>query len=223
MASITLDIKSELPKAIRWTDQMTKQLPFAISKALNSVGFDARVALKGASNRYFDRPTPFIQNAWRVQKSTKRNLEVVVYPDDKRKPYLLRNITGGQRGLKPFEAKLGSLSVGNLPSNSRLIPVPGNVKLNSYGNVSKAALNRIAKQVGTKGRNSVFIGKPTGSRPAGVYQRKPNGSLRALFIAQPSASYRAIFPIGEIGTKIAQRRFGTYLRSSLEQALATAR
>ena len=25
MATITLDIKSELPKAIRWTDAMTKQ------------------------------------------------------------------------------------------------------------------------------------------------------------------------------------------------------
>ena len=42
MATITLDIKSELPKAIRWTDAMTKQLPFAISQALNSTGFSIR-------------------------------------------------------------------------------------------------------------------------------------------------------------------------------------
>ncbi len=40
MTTIRLDIKSELPTAIRWTDTMTKQLPFAISQALNSVGFD---------------------------------------------------------------------------------------------------------------------------------------------------------------------------------------
>ena len=49
MASITLDIKSELPKAIRWTDTMTKQLPFAISQALNATAFDMRTAMNGAT------------------------------------------------------------------------------------------------------------------------------------------------------------------------------
>lgn len=223
MANITLDIKSELPKAIRWTDQMTKQLPFAVSRALNSVGFDARTALKGASRQYLDRPTPFVQNAWRVQKSNKRNLVVTVYPDAKRKPYLEKNITGGQRGIKPFEAKLVSLGLPNMPRNSRLRPVADNVRLNSYGNVTKAALTKIGSKVQTSGVNSIFIGKPTGTRTAGVYQRKPNNRLVALFIAQPSATYRPIFPIDQIGTKVARRRFGTYLRAALEQAVATAR
>jgi hypothetical protein len=222
MASITLDIKSELPKAIRWTDQMTKQLPFAISKALNSVGFDARSALKGASRTYLDKPTPFIQNAWRVQKSTKRNLVVTVFPEAKREPYLRTNITGGTRGLKPFEAKYLGDGIGNMPANSRLIPAV--VRRNAYGNVGLATLRRISQQVGTKGRNSVFIGKPVGdARPAGVYQRAPGGKLRPLFIATPQATYRPRFPIGEIGTKVAERRFGVYLRSALEQAVATAR
>ena len=38
MATIKIDLKSELPSAIRWTDAMTKQLPFATSQALNSTG-----------------------------------------------------------------------------------------------------------------------------------------------------------------------------------------
>jgi hypothetical protein len=222
MPSLSLNIKSELPKAIRWTDQMTKQLPFAISQALNSVGFDARTAFKGASRQYLDKPTPFVQNAWRVTKSNKRNLEVVVYPEAKREPYLRTNITGGTRGLKPFEAKYLGAAIGNMPRNSRLIPAV--LRRNAYGNVSLATLRRISQQVGTKGRNSVFIGKPTGdARPPGVYQRAAGNKLRPLFIAVDQASYRPRFPINDIGTKIAQRRFGPYLRSALQRALATAR
>lgn len=225
MASITLDIKSELPKAIRWTDQMTKQLPFAISKALNSVGFDARTALKGASRTYLDKPTPFIQNAWRVDKSDKRNLVVTVFPEAKREPYLRTNITGGARGLKPFEAKLASLAKGTLPSNSRLVPT-ANVKTNAYGNVGLATLRRLGSKVSTQyTNNSIFIGQPKGgARPPGVYQRyNHNLRLKPLFLATPRATYQPRFPINEIGTKVAERRFGGYLRSALQQALATAR
>ena len=49
------------------------------------------------------------------------------------------------------------------------------------------------------------------------------GKLKPLFIAVPSATYRPIFPIADIGTKVAERRFGIYLRSSLEKALASAK
>lgn len=225
MTTIRLDIKSELPTAIRWTDTMTKQLPFAISKALNSVGFDVRDALKGASRQVFQNPTPFIQNAWRVDRSSKRNLSVLIYPEAKRVPYLLRNITGGQRGNKPFERKYLAEAVSSMPANSKLIPAA--IRRNAAGNVSLAVLKTITSQSKQKGRNSVFIGTPIGgARPPGVYQRvggRGNPKLKPLFIAVQRASYRPIFPIQAIGAKVAERRFGIYLRSSLEQALATAR
>lgn len=222
MATITLDIKSELPKAIRWTDTMTKQLPFAISQALNSTGFDIRSSLKGASRQYFNTPTPFIQNAWQVDKSTKRSLAVTIFPEAKREPYLRKNITGGQRGTKPFEARLLAQATGAIPSGSKLVPAA--IKRNAAGNVSLAAIKRISGQVGATGRNGVFIGTPSGgNKPPGVYQRAARGRLKPLFIAVPSATYRPIFPINEIGQKVVDRRFGTYLRSSLEKALASAR
>ena len=68
MASISLNIRNELPKAVRWTDAMTKQLPFSISQALNATGFDARTSLNSATRQYFDRPTKFIQRTFLVQK-----------------------------------------------------------------------------------------------------------------------------------------------------------
>lgn len=222
MATITLDIKSELPKAIRWTDAMTKQLPFAISQALNSTGFDIRSSLKGATRQYFNQPTPFIQNGWRVDKSNKRNLVVTVLPEAKREPYLRANITGGRRGTKPFEAKFLGDASSAIPSGSKLIPAA--IRRNSAGNVSLSALKRITQQIGSPGRGGVFVGTPAGTgRPPGVYQRMARNRLKPLFIAVPSASYRPIFPINDIGTKVAERRFGIYLRSSLEKALASAR
>jgi hypothetical protein len=201
---------------------MTKQLPFAISQALNSVGFDTRTALKGASQTYFNKPTPFIQNAWRVDKSNKRNLVVTIFPDAKREPYLRANITGGRRGTKPFEAKLLGAASSGLSEGSKLIPAV--VRRNAQGNVSLAALRRITGQIGTTGKGSVFVGTPAGGgRPPGVYQRGTKGRLVPLFVAVPSATYRPIFPINQIGQKVVDRRFGNYLRSSLERAVASAR
>jgi hypothetical protein len=44
-----------------------------------------------------------------------------------------------------------------------------------------------------------------------------------LFIGKPSATYNRIFRIDEIGSKVVQRRFNDYLRTSLERAIASAR
>ena len=222
MATIKIDLKSELPSAIRWTDAMTKQLPFATSQALNSTGFAIRSSLKGASRQYFDNPTPFIQNAWQVDRSNKRSLAVTVYPEAKREPYLRKNITGGRRGAKPFETKYLSEASGSVPGGSRLVPAV--IRRNAQGNVSLAALRRILGKVGTTGKGSVFIGTPKGvNRTPGVYQRGTKGRLIPLFVAVPSATYRPIFPINDIGQKVVDRRFGDYLRSSLEKAVAAAR
>lgn len=222
MANITLNIESELPKAIRWTDAMTKQLPFAISKALNNTAFDIRNSLNGATRQYFNNPVPFTQRAFLVNRSNKRNLTVDIYAERRRARYLRTLISGGQRGQKPFELRFLSEAQASMPKGSRL--VPASIRLTPAGNVSLASLRKIQQQLASKGRNSVFIGKPTGnSRPAGIYQRTAQGKLKPLFIATPQASYRAMFPMQEIGTKVAERRFGQYLRSSLEQAIATAR
>jgi hypothetical protein len=222
MASIILNIESELPKAIRWTDAMTKQLPFAISRALNETGFDIRNALNGATRQYFNNPVPFTQRAFLVNRSNKRNLTVDIYAERRRARYLRTLISGGQRGQKPFELRFLSEAQASMPKGSRLIPAA--IRLTPAGNVSLAALRRIEQQLSTKGRNSTFIGKPSGNnRPAGIYQRMPKGKLKPLFIATPQASYRPMFPMQEIGMKVAERRFGQYLRSSLEQAIATAR
>ena len=229
MTSITLDIQSELPKAIRWTNQMTKQLPFAISQALNSTAFDARVAINSSTRQYFDKPNRFTQTAFFVKRSNKRELEAVVFAEaatgKDRARYLKYGIQGGQRTQKGFERKFLSEVVGSrsIPAGAQLVPT-SLVKLNASGNVALATIKRIQKGINTKGNGTFFVGTPTGGdRPPGIYRRS-KGQLSPYFIAtNQQAKYRERFPIGDIVDKVVDRRFGTYFQSSLEKALASAR
>ena len=86
------DIKSELPTAIKWTNEHTKQLPFSISQAMNaSVSGRALLqakqrnafkALEGASKQYLDRPGHLRQKAF-ATTAKKRNLQILVTPKDR--------------------------------------------------------------------------------------------------------------------------------------------
>jgi len=226
MASISLDIKSELPKAIRWTDTMTKQLPFAISQALNSTGFDIRASLNGATRQYFNNPAPFTQRAFFVQKGSKRDLQVTVHAGKLQDRYLRFGVKGGQRPQKGFERKFLSDVVGNrsIPSTTQLIPT-SLVKVNAQGNVSLATIKRIQQGMNGKARGGFFAGQPRNNPglPPGIYRRSREQLFPYFVAINGKASYRPRFPIFDIGQKVTQRRFGTYLRSSLEKAVASAK
>lgn len=222
MASLNIAITSDLDRAARYAGAMAKQMRYAASVALNNTAFDARGSVKGATRQYFNEPTTFIQNAYRVGKATKLTLAAVLYPERARVPYLKANVYGGQRGTKPFEAKYLGEASESLSSGLKLIPAA--IRRNSQGNVSLAALKRLSGLIATTGSNSIFVGTPTGgNRPPGVYQRAPRGILRPLFVAVPSATYRPIFPVDEITQKVVQRRFANYYQSALEKAIASAR
>jgi hypothetical protein len=229
MATITLDIRSELPKAIRWTDTMTKQLPFAVSQALNASAFDARTALNGATRQYFDKPNKFTQSAFLVQKTNKRELEATVYANDQqgrdRARYLRFGIAGGTRPQKGFERKFLAevASTARIPSGAQLLPT-SLVKLDGSGNVSLSTIKRIQKGLNGNARGGFFIGTPRGGdRPPGIYRRSREQLFPYFIATEQRSRYTPRLPMAEIGSKAVQRRFGVYLRSSLERALATAR
>jgi hypothetical protein len=225
MATITLDIKSELPKAIRWTDSIVKQLPFAISQALNSTGFDMRTSLNSATRQYFDKPAPFTQRSFIVQKGSKRDLQVTVLANKRQNLYLRTQVSGGPRKQKGFERKFLADIVGtqSIPSNTQLAPT-ALIKLNAQGNVSLATIKRIQQGISSTAKAGFFAGVPKGtSLPFGIYRRS-KGKLLPYFVATSGpARYRPRFPMQEIGTKVVERRFGQYLRSALERAIASAR
>ena len=229
MSILNLEVKSDVPAAVRWTDTMAKQLRFATSQALNTVAFEARTAVNSSTRQYFDRPTNFTQKAFFVEKSTKSTLQAIVFAESAkgrdRARYLRYGIQGGTRNQKGFEAKFLAEVVGtrSIPSGAQLVPT-SLVKLNASGNVALATIKRIQKGLATTGNGTFFVGTPKGGdRPPGIYRRS-KGQLFPYFIAtNQQAKYRERFPIGDIAGKVVVRRFGTYLQSSLEKALASAR
>ena len=236
---IRLDIKSELPTAIKWTNQHTKQLPFSIAQAINAsvqgskfiAGSKQKSALNrlaGSSRRYLDRPKKQTQKGFRATVARKATLTSVITTKDRpynMGRYLDQNIFGGNRKQKYDALLVRHTTATNIPGNSVLVPTKNAfLKQDKYGNVSKATINKVITAIGTgtaKG-NNIFIGKPSGgNRPAGVYMRHNNNKrLSALFIAQPNASYPAIFPAKKEAEDAIQKTFGMYLRRQLQVNVA---
>lgn len=225
-ATLSINLTSDLGRVEAWSAALLKQLPFATSKALNDTAFDARTSLSGATRQYFDRPTSFTQKGFGVERSSKRNLEVIVGTEAKRARYLRTQITGGPRSQKGFERLFLSqiTATAQIPRDSQFVPT-SLVKLNASGNVSLATLRRIKQGLSTtNARGGFFVGTPKGGdRPPGIYRRS-RGQLFPYFIAiDQAAQYRPRFPMLDVVGKVYERRYGTYLRSALERAIATAR
>jgi len=231
---IKLDIKSELPTAVKWTNEHTKQLPFSIATAMNAAvqgskfisGSKQRSALQALANqapRYLDRPKKSTQKGWRATRASKRNLSTTILPKDKpynQQRYLGGSATGGGRAPKDFGAALMNHPLArNIPSGSRLVPTPAMKRDKKHGNISKAQINKLFNQADT---STVLIGKPRGgSRPPGVYRRSnKNQTLTPLFYAVSNVRYGARFPAEKVVGQSIQKDFGIYLRQELAKNVA---
>jgi hypothetical protein len=202
MATITLDIQSELPKAIAWTDAMTKQLPWAIAKAMTESAKQSQAYLKEVTPRYIKNPVPFTMNSTFVRYASPRKLEAWVGFKDfatKGTPaakYLQPMITGGGRGTKSTERQLqraGILRPGQYIVPTGVTPL----KLNQYGNLSGSTYTQVLSRLkalgeqgytgnvsgarrsqAKRGNRDYFAGTP-GTLPLGIYARlgkKPKGN-----------------------------------------------
>tara|TARA_R100001086_G_scaffold115760_1_gene59303 strand:- start:55 stop:495 length:441 start_codon:yes stop_codon:yes gene_type:complete len=132
--------------------------------------------------------------------------------------YLDQNIFGSNRLPKYDALFVNHPTATNIPGNSILVPTQA-VKRDRYGNITKSTINKIYTAIGTKRitGNNIFVGKPIGgNRLAGVYRRERGNKLRALFIAQPNATYPAIFPAKKEAEDAIQKTFGLYLRRQLQ-------
>ena len=231
---IKLDIKSELPTAVKWTNEHTKQLPFSIAQALTatSKGLASIPESKNKSiisdlrrlaKQKLDRPTKGIQDGWFATTANKRTLTTIIKPKGKftgrdggikgwnRSRYFVGNIKGGDRPSKWIE--LEARRLGTLPSNVDLVPTKA-VKRDKFGNPKRGQIKTAFANVGS---GKTFIGKPEGtSRPYGIYKVKGT-SLKALFVGQSSTSYPT--PLAGLENKAYARArmvFGKYFRMRLE-------
>ena len=227
--AIQLDIKSELPKAIKWTNEHTKQLPFSIAQAMTasakgissipgSKQKSALNALQATASRFLKQPKPQTAKGFRATTANKRTLRLMILPKDKpwdRNRYLSGNILGGQRAPKPYEIAFAARSNGDIQQGSRFVPT-GAIKPDAFGNVSKANIKRVINSLEKTGRGRTMIGRPEGTtKPLGVYRQEARGRLRPLFLVKPVNNYTAVFPAQRIAEDKIRSVFGLYLRDRL--------
>ena len=222
---IELKIKSELPTAIKFTNEHIKQLPFSIAQALTATSKGIASIpesknksivsdIRRLSEKNLDRPKKQTSTGWFATTANKRTLQTRITPKDTnwdRNPYIKGLIKGGDRPSKWIE--LEARKLGRLPSNLDLVPTH-NIDRDNFGNPKRGQVKTLFKNVGT---GKTFIGKPHNStRPYGVYKVKGSG-LEAKFVAKSSTNYPK--PLASLEDKAYARArmvFGKYLRMRLE-------
>ena len=227
---IKLDIKSELPKAVKWTNEHTKQLPFSIAQALTATSKGIKqipesktknilADYKRIINSRLDRPTKGIQNGFFATTANKRTLRTQITPKSTYKGkgwdrgrYIAGNIKGGDRPNKWIEIEARKL--GNIPSDLDLVPT-SNVPRDNFGNPKRTFIKNKFKGVNS---GKTFIGKPQQiARPYGIYDVSKRGNLKALFVGVSKTNYPK--PLKDLKSKAQARAnnvFGKYLRMRLE-------
>lgn len=128
-------------------DIVKRQLPFALSKALNDT---AKIIVKGLKDemlKIFDNPTPYTVNSVSFKKrATKEDLNVkIIIKDFTGKgtapvKYLAPEIEGGSRRSRSSEIQLREK--GLLKDDWYWVPGKG-IILNQYGNITGAQIVRI--------------------------------------------------------------------------------
>jgi len=197
-------IKSNVDEVARGlNDVARRQMPYAVSVAINDVLKDIKRNSEKRLKRQLDRPTPFTMKAFGIRYANKRTLTGKIFVKDIQAKYLKWAEDGGSRKPK-----------------GRAIAVPVKQRLNKYGNMPKGALKRaIAKP-------TVFTGTPKGRPDApGVYQRmgKGGGKLKLLASFEPIAKYKPRLGFKRGARRTAEARLPGALYRALTKAIANAR
>ena len=203
-----ISVKHNVHAVLKGMDDIArKQMPFAVSRALNDTADELVKAETMEIKRKVDRPTPFTMRTWAMLRSNKARLQSVVYAKDIQAEYLSILNTGGTRSPK-----------------GKAIPIPQHSSIiNQYGNMPNKA---IAKRYGNKSK--YFSGVPKGGKYStpGLYQRMGRGGRSAIRLVaswEDKATYHAMLAFDSLADRLVKQRFEQHLRKRIAEAVETAR
>jgi len=177
-----------------------KQMPFATAQAINNTLFGLKKEMGKQTVKKLDRPVPFTQRGFLINKAKKTNQVGVLYIRPEVAEYLKYQIDGGVR------------------SQATKIPVPilKNKRLNKYGNIA-------GKRSGLVKGSKEFIGTIKGV--TGVWKQQRKGQAPILLIKfHDSVKYdKKPFDFYRIGKMYSKNTFDKQLDKALRKALKTAR
>ncbi len=181
------------------SDMGRRQMPFALSLAINDTLADVERNSEKRMRRVIDNPTPFTLRGHGRRRASKRSLQGSVFVKDVQAAYLRFLEEGGTRGPK-----------------RRAIPIAQGQRLNRYGNMPKGAIKRLLASP------KVFSGVPKGGGRPGIYKRTGKGLTRMVDYV-PQASYRPRLGWKDAAEKTARAQFPTHFWRAMRRAMASAR
>ena len=231
------------------TDAERKQLPYALSLALNDTVRGGRIAVQAEMDKVFDRPTPYAKRGVVYDRATRREpIASVVLTGDRTRgglpatAFLGPQVQGGLRSLKAFERQLVDRNF--MKADEVAVPAD-RAPLNRYGNMTQGFLNRVMADLkvdyrgagATRARTDrslkrnanyrrarFFVPRRAGHLFPGVYQRKPGGAEvfpMILFVRQ--RPYGKKLDFFRVVSEHAGEHFGRHFAEAFAKAMRTAR
>lgn len=221
-----------LDKTLALLTGAQKQVRFATAVALTRTAGAVKDAMPAVMERELDRPTSFTKRGLFVQRATPAKLMATVGVMDRQASYLKYQIVGGTR-----------------TPTARGIKLPGNITLNSFGNIPKGLIDKLKQsaQDGTLGRGiagrlglknrrkgaapiELFYGKPTGrgweKAPMGIWRRVPGspGKLVPVIVFEDTpAKYKPRFRFARAAEEVVRREWDRQFAQAFAEAMRTAR
>lgn len=194
-------------------------LKFGTSLGINRSAQKAKLYEQKEMRSKFSSPKPFTINSVFIKPSNKRQpvIHAVVGLKDqitKGTPaaeYLEAQIEGGSRNLKPFETMM------KLKGGLRKFRPAKGEKLNRYGNMAKARVKKIAKNVNKKG--SKFFSRVEAGYSI-IYQKHGRGArkIKPVMIETGGNNYRKLFDFYKTGRKALDQNFSAEMHKAMIQA-----
>ena len=248
--TIDIDVRLEAREFRRNLTRLERrEFPFAMARALTRTAGDVKTNTIKRMQRILDRPSRFTLNAFRVVPAKKTNLVARVGFREFTQTaagfgsYLEPLEFGGPRPAKRFEKRLRNAGI--MRGNEFAVPARG-VRLNRFGNITGARHVQILSQLqafNTSGFNAnetarsrkragpsrvrYFAVSSKSNRknalPAGIYERRKNGKVKAVFIFVRQPTYRPILRFREGAEKTVSARLPINFRRSFDDAVRTSR
>ena len=175
-----------------------KHLGKATEDAINKTLFGLRKEMMKQIVKKLDRPTPFTQKGFIIDKSKNLKLLGILKIQEIRAAYLGFQIDGGVRQGTPNVA----------------VPFTKNIRLNKFGNVA-------GKRSGLIKKNTQFQGTINGVE--GIYQRMKNNKVKLLHGLETHVTYQPKFPFFKIGKGYIKSKFDKNLDEKIKKEIARAK
>lgn len=175
----------------------------ALADSLNGVAFDSQRALQALTLKEFDRPIPFTQRAFGVEKATNKTKDIVarVFVRDIQAKYLGIQIKGGIRKKGDYATTAGGpLTPG------------GSIQLTESGNFPQGPKRYLAKKLagGAKDKRGFIRSMDNGFGFVFGRIEGEQRTIELLAVIKPNVRYKARFHFVETIDKVFQTTFDSH-------------